>query len=561
MTATLKQEVQYRDLVLNNLVQGICLYGPDAVVRLANRRYSELLGIDPSIPKPGATMRALLAASIEAGHHGERSLDMLEAACLALAAAGRRQRLVLTLATGRLVSFDHVPLPDGGWLGIFEDITERTQMEENAKFLARHDPLTRLPNRTMLGERLDQAIASAGRGTRFALLYINVDHFKAVNDTLGHAIGDRVLRAIGERLTDCARETDFVARLGADEFAIVQAAIAGPGDGGSLAQRLSAALAEPIHIEGHSIVTSVSIGIAIGPDDGARADVLLKRADAAADRAKQDGGGAWRLFEPEMDARLQARRAMEIDLRRALASSMFEVYYQPQVTMPDGRVIGFEALIRWRGADGTMISPAQFIPLAEEIGIIADIGDFVLHAACREAMRWPSSLTVAVNVSPVQFKGGRVGDSVFAALAASGLPAARLELEITESVLLAESAATLGMLRTLRALGVRIAMDDFGTGYSSLSSLRSFPFDKIKIDQSFVRDIGAAADSTVMVRAMVGLGHSLGMSVTAEGVETEAQLALIRATGCDEVQGYLFGRPSPATDIPVIIARLAPVAA
>jgi diguanylate cyclase (GGDEF)-like protein len=561
MTATLAQEVEYRDLVLNNLVQGICLYGPDAVVRLANSRYSELLGVDPSVPRPGARMRDLLEASIAAGHHGENSLDMLEQACMALAAAGKRQRLVLTLSTGRLVSFDHVPLPDGGWLGIFEDITEQTRLEQNATFLARHDPLTRLPNRTMLGERLDQAIAAAGRGTRFALLCINIDHFKAVNDTLGHAVGDRLLRAIGERLTDAARETDLVARLGADEFAIVQAGIAGAQDSFRLAQRLTAALAEPLQIDGHNIVVSASIGIAIGPDDGARADMLLKRADAALDRAKQEGG-SYRLFEPEMDARLQARRAMEIELRRALACNMFEVHYQPQVDMPDGRVIGFEALLRWRGQDGAMISPGVFIPLAEDIGLIGDIGDFVLHAACREAMRWPGSLTVAVNVSPLQFKSGRVGDSVFAALAASGLPASRLELEITESVLLAESAATLGMLRTLRALGVRIAMDDFGTGYSSLSSLRSFPFDKIKIDQSFVRDIGTASDSTIMIGAMVGLGRNLGMRVTAEGVETETQLALLRASGCDEAQGYLFGRPSPAADIPAVITRLAaPVAA
>jgi diguanylate cyclase (GGDEF)-like protein len=524
---------------------------------VANTRYSELLGVDPSVPRPGATMRALLEASIAAGHHGERSLDVLEQACLALAASGKRQRLVLTLASGRLVSFDHVPLPDRGWLAIFEDITERTQLEQNANFLARHDPLTRLPNRMMLGERLDQAIASTGRGVRFALLCINVDRFKAVNDTLGHAVGDRLLCAIGELLGDCARETDFVARLGADEFAIVQSGIGGPEDSGRLAERLAAALAEPLQIDGHGIVTSVSIGIAIGPDDGVRADLLLKRADAAADRAKQDGGGVYRLFEPGMDARLQARRAMEIDLRRALSSKMFEVHYQPQVAMSDGRVTGFEALLRWRGPDGAMITPSVFIPVAEEIGLIGDIGDYVLNAACRESMLWPASLTVAVNVSPVQFKGGRVGDSVFAALAASGLPASRLELEITESVLLAESAATLGMLRTLRALGVRIAMDDFGTGYSSLSSLRSFPFDKIKIDQSFVRDIGTAADSTVMIGAMVGLGHSLGMRVTAEGVETEAQLALLRASGCDELQGYLFGRPSPATDIPAVITRLA----
>jgi diguanylate cyclase (GGDEF)-like protein len=552
----LETEVLYRDLVLNSLAQGICLYGPDAVVRLANPRYSELLGVDPALPRPGTTMRALLAASIAAGHHGERSLETLETACLALVARGKPQQMVLTLGSGRLVSFNHVPLPDGGWLAIFDDITERKRLEEEAAFLARHDRLTRLPNRMMLAERLEATIGAAGRGTRFALLWVNLDHFKSVNDTLGHGVGDRLLQVAAERLGGCVRDTDFLARLGGDEFAIIQCAIAGAEDAGRLAQRLVAAIGGPFELDAHQIQISTSIGIAIGPDDGLLAETLLHRADAAMERARQDGGGTYRLFEPEMDARLQARRAMEADLRGALAADAFEVHYQPLVDVRTTRVTGFEALLRWRRPDGTMVPPSVFIPLAEEIGLISEIGDWVLRAACHEAASWPDPLRVAVNVSPMQFKGGRLPQVVAAALAAAGLAASRLELEITESVLLHDNAATMAVLRGLRGLGSRIAMDDFGTGYSSLSYLRSFPFDKIKIDQSFVRDLEAPADSAVIVGAMVGLGRSLGMRVTAEGVETPTQLSRLHAAGCDEVQGYLFGRPSPARDVPGVIARI-----
>jgi diguanylate cyclase (GGDEF)-like protein len=548
--------VAYREIVLQSLSQGICLYAPDATVRLANSRYSELMGIDPALPIPGATMRSLLAASINAGHHGERSLDTLEQACLALVARGKKQRLVLTLATGRLVAFDHIPMPDGGWLATFEDITERRQLEERAAFLARHDVLTRLPNRTMLGERLEQAIAAAGRGARFALLYLNLDHFKTINDTLGHTIADWLLRAVGERLSACVRETDFVCRLGGDEFAIIQAEISCAEDTAKLAHRIVQLFAAPFEADGHRINVAFSIGIVMVPDDGAQADTLLRNADAAMERAKRDGRGTYCLFECDMDARVQARRTMVLDLHRALADGAFELHYQPLVDVAAGRVTGFESLLRWHHPQGGMVSPAEFIPLAEETGLIVPIGDWVLHAACKAAAAWPVPVRVAVNVSPLQFKGGDVSGSVASALALSGLPPRRLELEITESALLTDSAATLDILRGLRAQGVRISMDDFGTGFSSLSYLRSFPFDKIKIDQSFVRDLETSSDSAAIVGAIVGLGRSLGMRVTAEGVETEGQLAHLRAAGCDEVQGYLFSRPRPGDEVAGIIERI-----
>ena len=541
-------EVVYRDLVLNNLSQGICLYGPDAVVRLANSRYSQILGVDPSLPWPGTTMHELLEASLAAGHHGNRSLEVVERTCWKLVKAEKRQTLVMTLGNGRLVSFEHVPLPDGGWLAIFEDITERRLLEERAAFLARHDALTGLPNRMLLVERLEQAIAATGRGGRFALLCANLDHFKAVNDKLGYSTGDQLLRMAGQRLAGCVRETDFVARLGGDEFAIVQMDISSAEDSVRLAQRLAASLAEPAGLDDRPFSASASIGIAIGPDDGTTPDLLLNRVNVAMDRAKQDGGGTYRLFESEMDARLQAKWALEIELRQAVAAEAFELHYQKLVDMKTAQVSGYEALLRWRRADGTPVSPAVFVPLAEEVGLIEAIGGWVLRTACRAAAGWGLGASVAVNVSPVQFKSGRLVETVAEALAGAGLPARRLELEITESVLLAESPATLETLRQLRQMGVRIAMDDFGTGYSSLSTLRSFPFDKIKIDQSFVRDLDTPKDSRVIVGAMIGLGRSLGMRVTAEGVETEGQAQLLAQAGCDEVQGYLFGRPGPCPD-------------
>jgi diguanylate cyclase (GGDEF)-like protein len=545
-----------REIVVQKLAQGICLYAPDATVRLANARYSELLGINPALPRPGATMRSLLAASIEAGHHGERSLDGMEQACLALVARGEKRRLVLTLSTGLLVAFDHIPLENGGWLATFEDITERRRIEERAAFLARHDALTRLPNRTMLSERLEQAIAASGRGVRFALLCLNLDHFKIINDTLGHKFGDRLLRAVGERLLACVRETDIVCRLGGDEFAIIQTDIEQAEHSAELGHRMLRALAAPFRLDGEHVNVSGCIGIAIGPDDGTHGDALLRHADTAMVRAKRDGEGTCRLFEPEMDARVQARRGMETALRRALADGAFELYYQPLVDVQANRVTGFEALLRWRHPDGTMVPPAQFITLAEEIGIIVPLGAWVMHAACAVAASWPAGLRIAVNVSAMQFKTSGLAACVTSALAASGLPARRLELEITESVLLADNAATLDVLRDMRARGVRISMDDFGTGHSSLSYLRSFPFDKIKIDQSFVRDLEDSADSAAIIGAIIGLGRSLGMRVTAEGVETAGQLDHLRAAGCDEVQGYYFSRPRPGGEVAGIIARI-----
>jgi diguanylate cyclase (GGDEF)-like protein len=460
------------------------------------------------------------------------------------------------LNDGRVVAISHEPMEDGGWVATYEDVTERRRAEARISFMARHDALTNLPNRVLFRECLDQALSRFGRGNGFALLIIDLDHFKNVNDTLGHPIGDRLLLAVAERLQACVRETDTVARVGGDEFAVVQTGVARPDDAAELAGRIVRVLGEPFELDEHQLLIGASLGIAVAGTDGTSADTLMKNADLALYRAKLDGRGAFRCFEPEMDARLRERRALELDLRRAVTDNEFELYFQPLIDLRTDRLAGFEALIRWRHPSRGMVSPSEFIPIAEETGLIVQIGEWVVRHACMEANAWPDPLKVAVNLSPVQFKSPRLVTSVSEALDASGLPATRLELEITESVLLAENDASLATLRRLRNLGAHICMDDFGTGYSSLSYLRSFPFDKIKIDQSFVRDLDTEQDTRAIVRAIISLAKSLGMRVLAEGVETTEQLERLRVEGCNEVQGYLFSTPRPRGEISTLIEQL-----
>ena len=432
---------------------------------------------------------------------------------------------------------------------LLEHLAERKRLEAQLIHMAHHDALTGLPNRVLFREHMEHELTRARRGESLAVLCLDLDHFKHVNDTLGHPIGDCLLQAVADRLRECARETDVVSRLGGDEFAIVAVASEQPRGAIALAERAITALSKPFELEGHHVVIGASVGIAVAPVDGLEADQLMKAADMALYRAKTDGRGVYRFFEPEMDAKMQTRRALELDLRKALVTNEFELYYQPLVNLASNEVCGFEALLRWNHPERGLISPAQFIPLAEEMGIIVPLGEWVLRQACAEAVGWPEEIKVAVNISPAQFKSRSLALAVTSALAASGLAPQRLELEITESVLLQDSETTLATLHNLRDLGVQISMDDFGTGYSSLSYLRSFPFDKIKIDQSFVRDMSEENDSIAIVRAVTGLGKNLGMATTAEGVETDEQLGHLRQEGCTEVQGYLFSRPLPAGDI------------
>jgi len=415
--------------------------------------------------------------------------------------------------------------------------------------MARHDALTDLPNRLLFRERLAETLAGVGRGSKLAVLFLDLDRFKGVNDTLGHPIGDELLKMVAARLRHSVRETDTVARVGGDEFAIIQSGIEEPLDTAILARRIGEAVRAPYDIAGHAVVVDTSIGIAIAPNDGTEPDGLLKAADMALYGAKAEGRGTYRFFEAAMDLRMKARRELEIALRVALAAGQFELHYQPQVNVDDKRITGCEALLRWNHPERGMIPPAEFIPVAEEIGLIVPLGEWVLRQACADAAGWPQDVAVAVNLSPVQFKNPNLVASVTAALQASGLPADRLELEITESVLLQNSDGTLGILHELRAMGVKISLDDFGTGYSSLSYLRSFPFDKIKIDRSFVKELTTRDDSMAIIRAVTGLGKSLGIATTAEGVETSAQLELLRREGCTQAQGYLFSKPRPAAEV------------
>jgi diguanylate cyclase (GGDEF)-like protein/PAS domain S-box-containing protein len=436
------------------------------------------------------------------------------------------------------------------------DVTERKQAEARIAYMAHHDALTGLPNRVLFHERLAEALGRVHRpgGSGLAVHCLDLDHFKSVNDTLGHPVGDLLLKAVAERLGRCVGNEALVARLGGDEFAVIQPVDAGPNAAGELASRLIAVVGAPYEVQGHEVVIGASIGIALAPDDGDTADVLLRNADMALYRAKGEGRGTSHFFEPEMDRRIQARRSLELDLRKAFVNGEFELFYQPLVNLDSNTVTAFEALLRWHHPERGLISPGDFIPLAEEIGLIVPLGEWVLRQACAEAATWPGEIKIAVNLSPAQFRSRGVVQAVLSALAHSRLAPQRLELEITESVLLGETDANLATLHRLREIGARISMDDFGTGYSSLSYLRSFPFDKIKIDRSFVRELVERPDCVAIVRAVAGLGASLGIATTAEGVETQEQLDRLRREGCTEVQGFLFSPPRPAGEI----ARLMP---
>jgi diguanylate cyclase (GGDEF)-like protein/PAS domain S-box-containing protein len=447
-------------------------------------------------------------------------------------------------------------------LAALVDVTERRQAEARIAHMAHHDALTGLPNRVHFQERLDEILAGLERSRgKAAVLYLDLDRFKFINDSLGHPVGDQLLKAVADRLRDCLRPADVVARLGGDEFAVILFDVSGPEEVARIASKLVAALSERYYIQDHELVSGVSIGIVMAPSDGTTHEMLLRNADLGLYRAKAEGRGRYHFFEAEMERRAKLRRSLELDLRKAYENGEFELYYQPLVNTSTQGVNGCEALLRWKHPERGMIPPSEFIPLAEEIGLIVPLGEWVLRQACADAARWPDTTKVAVNLSPVQFRTKGLLNAVVSALAHAELPAQRLELEITESVLLAETSANLSTLHQLRDLGVRISLDDFGTGYSSLSYLRAFPFDKIKIDQSFVRELAERPDSMAIVRAVTGLGASLGVATTAEGVETKEQLERLRGEGCTEVQGYLFSRPIPSSDIGEFLRARTPLTA
>jgi len=547
--ADLRAQNMRFDIAINNMVQGLLLYDSLGRLIVCNQRYIEMYGLSPDVVKPGLAFRDLILHRKETGSF-KGDVDVFCSSVWRSVAMGKVTHNVVETTDGRSIQIVNKPLVKGGWVTTHEDITERRRAEERITHLAHYDALTDLPNRALFHEQLKRELARLGRGEQLAVLYIDIDEFKSVNDTLGHMIGDELLKSVAVSLGRCIGGADFVARLGGDEFAIVQTAIKTPADASDLATRIFDSIRTPYDCHGHQVTTDASIGIALAPQHGADLDQILKNADLAMYAAKSAGRRTHRFFEPDMDAQVKARRVLEMNLRQAMSDGALEVYYQPCVSLADNKITSCEALVRWRHPERGMIPPSEFIPIAEETGLINQLGEWVLTTACAEAMSWPDDINLAVNVSPVQFKSGTLALKIVAALSASGLPANRLELEITEAVLIRDDDAALAILHQLRAIGVRIALDDFGTGYSSLSYLQRFPFDKIKIDRCFVADIAGGPDgSSCIVQAVVNIAAARHMMTTAEGVETLQQQELLRALGCTEMQGYLFSPAIPAADI------------
>jgi diguanylate cyclase (GGDEF)-like protein len=538
------------DTAINNMSQGLCFFDSDHRLIVCNDRFVEMYDIAPERVSPGMSLVDIVDLRFEAGSFPAMTRDEYLHWRTNVAVSNEAKDSIVDLKNGRTFKIRHRPMAGGGWVATHEDITEQRLSEVKIEYMAHHDALTDLANRVLLNDRLEYVLARVQHGEMVAVHHLDLDQFKAVNDTFGHPCGDKLLKIVAERLRGLVGEADTIARMGGDEFVIVQATIADPADATSLAQAVIDALSEPYDIiDSQQAVIGVSIGISVGPGDGSNPDKLLRNADLALYRAKSDGRGTFRFFEPVMDLQMQTRRIMEQDLRKALPSGEFELHYQPVVNLASKEISGFEALIRWNHPSKGMISPADFIPLAEEIGFIVPMGEWVIRQACTTAAQWPDDLHVAVNISAIQFRSPGLMQVIVSALAASGLAPTRLEIEITESVLLHNKEATLAVLHQLRALGIRIAMDDFGTGYSSLTYLQSFPFDKIKIDRSFVKNITENSSSLNIVRAVAALANGMGMTATAEGVETAEQLHSIASEGCTEMQGFLFSRPLPVAEI------------
>jgi diguanylate cyclase (GGDEF)-like protein len=538
------------DAAVNNMSQGLCMFDKDGRLALRNDRYLLMYRLSPEAVRPGCRPWEVLEQRMANGTFlGDPSEYM--ANVMTRIDEGQPFYHSSELADGRVIAVSFQPIAGGGWVATHEDITERQKVEARIAHMARHDALTQLANRVLFVERLDEAIDRMRRlDDPFAVFVFDIDLFKAVNDTLGHAIGDELLRQIARRLDDCVQPGCTIARVGGDEFAIIQTAAPDQRAAAiGLAETIIADVGAPFDIDGHRIVLGISIGIAMAPGDGADAAEFLKNADLALSRAKAEGRKGYRFFEADMDAAARLHRALEIDLRNALMREEFELHYQPLVDIASHRVCGAEALIRWRHPEHGLVAPDRFIPIAEETGLIIALGEWILRTACAEAATWPDHVKLAVNLSPIQFRSPRLVDCVREALAQSGLPPQRLELEITESVLLQKDEGNIAILHELATLGTSIALDDFGTGYSSLSYLRTFPFEKIKIDRSFIVEMGERNDCGAIVSAITGLGRSLDVLTTAEGVETREQLALVRAAGCSQAQGYLFSRPLPAAEL------------
>jgi diguanylate cyclase (GGDEF)-like protein len=559
LSATIATNDRIIEAVLQNLPLGFSIFDDRQRLMIFNRRFCDLFGFNEEDLSPGTPMATLL--SLIGGREDVANRPMRNSNASDGTQVRRRNWL---MNDGRQVESTVTLLPDGSSVSIHEDVTDERRAARHIAYIAHNDPLTALHNRIRFRAEIDIALERLGPNERVALIHLNIDNFKSINNTLGVTVGDHVLQQVADRLRNNAGSSNILARLGSDEFAILQCGRQQPLNVKALIDQISRELAAPFFVGDSQLELTVSAGIAIGPEDGNETGVLLKNASVALAHAKASGRRRYRFFAAEMEDRIQIRHALEADLRRAIRNQEFELHYQPLYDVVDARIVGFEALVRWNHPVRGRVSPLDFIPMAEELGLITDIGRWVLQQACRDASDWPSAIRVAVNVSAIQFGSSDFPSDVMAAVAAAGLSPSRLEIEITETVLMQHLDETVPALHVLRNSGIRIAMDDFGTGYSSLSYLRSFPFQKIKIDRSFVNDIVDNAAAHAIMKAMILLGKALGMRITAEGVETAEQFEMLRREGCDEIQGYFISPPRPVADVarllssPITLPTIAP---
>jgi diguanylate cyclase (GGDEF)-like protein len=546
------------DTALNNMSQGLVMFDRSARLIVRNQRYLEMYGLSPEIVRPGCTLLEMFEHRRATDHIFSESAKQYMKELLATVSQGKTLSKITNLSDGRIISVVSRPMGGGGWVAVHEDVTEQKHAEQCIARLAHYDTLTDLPNRATFEATMNATLdRAAATGDQFAILSIDLDRFKEANDTCGHLVGDALLREVARRLQAVAAGA-LIARIGGDEFAAIVADGEQPATAVALAERLLAAFVDDFEVEGQRLKLGVSIGAAVYPTDGTDTKTLMVNADAALYRAKAEFRGMALFFDPEMGARLCERHTLQEDLRSAIDRGELLLHYQPQKKM-SGEIIGFEALVRWQCPKRGTVGPGTFIPVAEESSLIIPIGEWVLRQACREAASWPQPLTIAVNISPIQFRLGDLPKLVHSILLETGLAPRRLELEITESVMISDFSRAVSILRRLKSLGVKIAMDDFGTGYSSLSYLQSFPCDKIKIDRDFICDLESNYHSKTIVRAVIGLGRSLELTILAEGVENEAQHGFLVQEGCDEVQGYLIGRPLPIADYAGLVGRQAVV--
>ena len=542
------------DTALNNMPHGLCMFDSKHRIVVSNQKLKQQTGLPADCDLKGSTVRNLVesvvAAGMISGFNAQNLIDRLDARL----SGTEDDAFGVDMLNGRTLEFTVQPMENGGTVVLVDDITERKIAEAKINHLARFDALTGVANRTQLVEKLENALAVLPlRGGSVALHFIDIDRFKKINDTLGHDGGDFLLKAVAERLQSVTRVEDVVARLGGDEFVVVQTGVRDRDQAEDFARRLTFAVTAPMRRREQALVATVSVGVALAPADGTNPELLLKSADLALYKAKADGRNCIRFFLPEMDAELQARSKLESTICDAMLHDRFELHYQPIFEIPERRLIGFEALIRLPAEDGSLIPPLAFIPVAEDLQLVDRIGAWALREACRTAATWPENLTIAVNLSPSQFLAGSVSDIVAAAVKETGLATQRLELEVTETLLLGNSEAIMAELQTLKAMGVAIVMDDFGTGYSSLSYLWRFPFDKIKIDRSFMQNFDGSGPDATIVKTIIALGRELNMRVTVEGVETAVQAAFLDTVDGDQAQGFFFGRPVPASEVGAII--------